>query len=179
MPNHTTRPGTELVRAKAEAAMRELGLDPAEMLTSQNAMPMRVSGGMQGGPVVGEGLGLPAPEYVHPGFNPNRQELPAPPTPKWLVEREEAVSRLIAGMQGAIDKLEARLVAVEHPTPANDTEKRVNDMIDDLSARKVSTPDRARLRGAIDKAEKPLAGRAGQDEALGNAIGRTSGWRPL
>lgn len=71
------------------------------------------------------------------------------------------------------------LAATEHPKPANDTEKRVNDMIDDLSARKVSTPDRARLRGAIDKAEKPLAGRAGQDEALNNISRRPSGWRSL
>jgi hypothetical protein len=35
-----------------------------------------------------------------------------------------------------------------------------------LDRRVVSSPDRARLRDALERAEKPLAGRAGQDEAL-------------
>ncbi len=61
----------------------------------------------------------------------------------------------------------------ERPTPVTEVEKRVNDVIDDLSARKIAAPDRMRLRGALDKAEAPLTGRAGADAGLGNAIGRT------
>lgn len=56
---------------------------------------------------------------------------------------------------------------MEQPAPVTDVDKHVNDVIDDLSARKVKLADRGRLHDALDKANAPLAGRPAQDQALG------------
>ena len=48
----------------------------------------------------------------------------------------------------------------------------VDKVIDQLDRRIVGGRDRVRLRGALDKADAPLGGKAGSDEALGRAIGR-------
>ncbi len=62
----------------------------------------------------------------------------------------------------------------ERPTPTTEVEKRVNDVIDDIAAKRIAPhgPDATRIRGALDKAEAPLTGRDGADVGLGNAIGR-------
>ena len=60
---------------------------------------------------------------------------------------------------------------IEHPIPANEVEKRVNDVIDDLAARRVGSGDRARLKEAVNRADRPLAGRPGADAAIGNIAG--------
>ena len=52
------------------------------------------------------------------------------------------------------------------PEPATDVDR----VIDQLDRRIIGTPDRVRLRGALDKADAPLGGRAGQDQAIGRAI---------
>lgn len=56
---------------------------------------------------------------------------------------------------------------VEQPKPVTDVERRVNDVISDLTGRKVSNGDRGRLRKAVDAADAPLTGRAAGDSALG------------
>lgn len=56
---------------------------------------------------------------------------------------------------------------VEQPTPVTDVDKHVNDVIDDLSARKVKLADRGRLDAALQKANAPPTGRPAQDDALG------------
>ena|ERR1044072_926977 len=43
----------------------------------------------------------------------------------------------------------------------------IDQTIDALERRVVSSGDRMRLRGSLDKADAPLTGRAGADEALG------------
>lgn len=48
----------------------------------------------------------------------------------------------------------------------------VDPIIEQLDRRLVPAPDRTRLRKALDTADAPLAGRAGQDQALG----RIAGW---
>jgi len=50
--------------------------------------------------------------------------------------------------------------------PTTDVER----VIEQLDKRLVSDPDRGRLRGALDKADKPLGGKAGADQAVGRAI---------
>lgn len=56
------------------------------------------------------------------------------------------------------------------PQPIDPVRKRVNDTIDDLMGRRVVPADRARLRDAVDKADKPQTGRAGADSGVGRAI---------
>jgi hypothetical protein len=48
----------------------------------------------------------------------------------------------------------------------------VDTVVDLLDKRLIVTPDRARLRKALDKADAPQGGRAGADAGLGRAIGR-------
>lgn len=59
-----------------------------------------------------------------------------------------------------------------NPAPADPVRDHVDAVIQDLSGRKVSAPDRARLRGAVDKADASLAGREGADSGVGRAIGK-------
>jgi hypothetical protein len=46
----------------------------------------------------------------------------------------------------------------------------VRSVIEQLDARVVSSGDRVRLRGSLDKADAPLTGRDGANESLGRAI---------
>lgn len=46
----------------------------------------------------------------------------------------------------------------------------VDAAIDALDKRIVGDRDRARLRGSLDRADKPMTGRAVADEGLGRAI---------
>lgn len=62
------------------------------------------------------------------------------------------------------------LLPVEDAAPDPAAQTPVDAAIDALDRRLVGAPDRSRLRGALDKADKPLDGRAGADEALGRAI---------
>jgi hypothetical protein len=48
----------------------------------------------------------------------------------------------------------------------------IDHVIDALDRRIVPQGDRSRLRRSLDKADAPPTGRAGEDEALGRAIGR-------
>lgn len=58
----------------------------------------------------------------------------------------------------------------EAPKPVTELDKNVEAVI--AGARKIAAPDRARVRDAMNAADKPLAGREGADHALGRAIGR-------
>lgn len=53
----------------------------------------------------------------------------------------------------------------ERPTP----ETPVDIVIDQLDRRLIGGPDRTRLRKSLDKADAPLGGRAGADQAIGRA----------
>lgn len=48
--------------------------------------------------------------------------------------------------------------------------QRVNDVLQDITGGRVTKPERAKLRGAVDKADAPLTGKAASDQALGKAI---------
>jgi hypothetical protein len=48
----------------------------------------------------------------------------------------------------------------------------IDGAIDRLDRRLVSEPDRGKLRKALDKADAPLTGRAGANEALGRVTRR-------
>jgi hypothetical protein len=107
--------------------------------------------------------------YVARGADPTGPYVPYEPWPVW-----NANSQLNADLREAahVASLTRVPAAVEHPKPATDAERRVNDMIDDLTERRVSQPDRSRLRDALDKADKPREGKEGRDDALRGAIGR-------
>lgn len=74
--------------------------------------------------------------------------------------------------------LQRCLTAVEeidtgrNPAPSDPVREKVDAVIGDLTARKVSDADRGRLRDAVDKADKPDTSRQGSDRLLGRAIGR-------
>jgi hypothetical protein len=55
----------------------------------------------------------------------------------------------------------------------------VDQVIDALDKRVVPRSDRIRLRGALDAADTPLAGRAGADEALGRVTKLSASTNPL
>lgn len=71
--------------------------------------------------------------------------------------------------EGRVRELEQRLAAEE---TKDDPKTDVDRVIDQLDKRLVPEPDRYRLRRHLDKAEEPDRSRAGQDRALGGAIGR-------
>lgn len=54
----------------------------------------------------------------------------------------------------------------ETPPPSSP----VDVVIDQLDRRIIGPSDRGRLRDAVDRADKPLAGRPGADQAIGRAI---------
>lgn len=56
-------------------------------------------------------------------------------------------------------------------SPVSELDKSVEAVIS--GARNIKAPDRMRVRDAMNAADKPLAGRAGADHALGRAIGRS------
>jgi hypothetical protein len=60
----------------------------------------------------------------------------------------------------------------ERPVPITDVEKRADSVIKDLADRVVPRPYREALGKALDTAEKPLAGRAGSDAAIGRIGGK-------
>jgi hypothetical protein len=65
------------------------------------------------------------------------------------------------------------LSAIEHGADEAASDKTpVDTVVDLLDKRLIVTPDRARLRKALDKADAPQGGRAGADAGLGRAIGR-------
>ncbi len=92
-----------------------------------------------------------------------------------LKARETATELLIAAYD-KIAALEKRLATEgapedaggEHTTPQTS----VDTVIDQLDRRLVPEKDRFRLRRHLDKADLPDHSRAGQDRALGGAIGR-------
>ena len=94
-----------------------------------------------------------------------------PPHSARIAELEAEVGRL-RGIVAAIDdgSHAAEPVAMEE----GELKRPVDQVIDMLDKRLIVTPDRVRLRDALDKAEKPLAGRAGADAGLGRAINRPS-----
>lgn len=55
----------------------------------------------------------------------------------------------------------------ERPTPVTDVEKRADSVIKDLADRVVPKPYREALGKALDAADKPLAGKAAGDAAIG------------
>ncbi len=59
---------------------------------------------------------------------------------------------------------------VNPPERTSEVEKHVDDIIGDLTGRKVHDKDRVRLGRALDTANKPEGGRSGMDKALGRAI---------
>lgn len=63
--------------------------------------------------------------------------------------------------------------SARNPEKANPVRDTVDKAIDVLKQRVVGEPDRGRLRKALDAADAPLPGRAGADEALSGAIGRS------
>lgn len=85
----------------------------------------------------------------------------------------------------------ARLSALEHwiaqirqtgaflpsdpPAPSEGAEEPTiyEKVIENLDKRLVPEPTRTRLRGALDKADRPLTGRPGADEALKRISGRS------
>jgi hypothetical protein len=63
------------------------------------------------------------------------------------------------------------------PAPSSNSSdavhKRARDTVNDLLGRRVSPQDRADIRGAVDKADAPPTGRAGSDEGVGRAVGKS------
>ncbi len=55
-------------------------------------------------------------------------------------------------------------------TESSPPQTEVDVVIDQLDRRLIGGPDRSRLRKSLDKADAPLSGRAGQDQAVGKAI---------
>lgn len=88
----------------------------------------------------------------------------------------EIIPNRIAMFDAWLAKLEARvaeiksIVAVDDAPPEPSTD--VDRVIDQLDRRVMPQPDRQRLRDAVERADRPLTGRAGSDEGLGRAIGR-------
>jgi hypothetical protein len=62
-----------------------------------------------------------------------------------------------------------KLLPVEDAASKSDAPQTPVDVVIDALGKPgvIGAPDRTRLRGALDKADKPLDGRAGADEALG------------
>lgn len=58
----------------------------------------------------------------------------------------------------------------ETPAPSSP----VDVVIDQLDRRVIGPADRGRLRDAVDRADKPLTGRPGADQAIGRAIRLTA-----
>lgn len=56
-----------------------------------------------------------------------------------------------------------------------DKEKAAEQIYQDVMADRIDAAGRKRVRHALDQKDKPPEGRAAQDQALGNAIGRFGG----
>ena len=78
----------------------------------------------------------------------------------------------VSALQARIAALQDEIARMSDPpqsdTPAEKTF--IDETIEALDKRLVSSGDRVRLRGSLDKADAPLTGRAGADEALGRAL---------
>jgi len=80
----------------------------------------------------------------------------------------------VSALQARIAALTDALSQMSDP-PQSDGDAKpnrgaVDETIDALDKRLVGRSDRVRLRGALDKADAPLAGRPGADEAVGRII---------
>jgi len=60
-----------------------------------------------------------------------------------------------------------RSIAIEGGPPADEVQRPIDVVIDQLERRTVTGRDRGRLRDAIERADAPLGGRAGADAAVG------------
>ncbi len=67
---------------------------------------------------------------------------------------------------------QTRMAASEDRASEDPVSRRVREVVDDLTARRVQKPDRERLDKALDAANAPIGGRAGQDQAVGRTITR-------
>ena len=61
------------------------------------------------------------------------------------------------------------------PKETDPVKARINDVLDDLSARRVSDSDRRRLGDGLDRANKPRTGKDGADDAFGRIVPKR-GW---
>lgn len=71
------------------------------------------------------------------------------------------------------DEAESQKDSTPSNTSSEAVHKRVQDTVNDLLGRRVSPSDRASIRGAVDKADAPQTGRAGSDEGVGRAVGKS------
>lgn len=162
--------------AQAQSAFLQPAIDRAVAILAKRGLPLPNSGA---GPV---NLGVLGHGADDPLLRLMRERDDALALAQRSVEHGEAAleeQRIAQARayiaEGRVRELEQRLAAEDEAKRSEEDRSPTTDVdrvIDQLDKRLVPEPDRYRLRRHLDKAEEPDRSRAGQDRALGGAIGR-------